>query len=650
VRQAATAPLPFLDGDDRMNEDRPPAGIVLEGACPPTMLERILRATTPRAGTYAPPILVVQRDPIELLDGLARLDDADVIERSRVRFFVGARASEHLAAYLRSRPDVVPPDQLVRTPGLRTPATPDVASLLQRVHAEIGARQQRLAAKAAAIYAGRDPAFWRTRYADGTPLRVLVPVSRFTTFVRHAADDLARAMRGLGHDVRILTEPDDHCRLSGVAHLDPFVSWQPDLVVSINHPRTRFGSTVPEGVPFVCWIQDAMLHLFDAGTGAGHGPLDFVVGCLPPELVTQFGYPAARRLQCPVAASATKFDTAPAVRGATADDACDIAYVSHQSEPPEAMHQRLLDAARAGGVDATFEAELDSMLGAVRTIVDLAMDDVPSAALMTLARDTLEHGHGRDADPRAVAALYWQWCYPLAERMLRHETLGWAADLARAHGWRLRLYGRGWERHERLAEHAAGPLAHGAPLRSSYRTARVHLHLSMQTLVHQRVLECALSGGLPLCRLTMNEIATLTNFAMRRVASRPGRLLGAPATRVHGAYVADHPELMRLVALRQRLGLAPLPHYLTVDDLFLDRDRPFLLAEEQCADWLLGDLAETTFHSRATLEAGVRRAVEDEGWRERQSAFVRGRVHERLTHDAMTRRVLDLVTHGLGGR
>src|SRR5262249_16387321 len=106
-----------------------------------------------------------------------------------------------------------------------------------------------------------------------------------------------------------------------------------------------------------------------------------------------------------------------------------------------------------------------------------------------------------DAGTRARALVLRTYAFPMADRMLRHQTAAWAASLARERGWRLRLYGRGWDTAAAFEEFARPGIAHGEALRACYRAAAAHLHVSAHTLTHQRVMECALSGGLPLCRL-----------------------------------------------------------------------------------------------------------------------------------------------------
>src|SRR5690606_31999796 len=73
------------------------------------------------------------------------------------------------------------------------------------------------------------------------------------------------------------------------------------------------------------------------------------------------------------------------------------------------------------------------------------------------------------------ARLLHQYALPMADRMFRHETVRWAAELCERENWRLRLYGRGWE--GGAFDKWAGPeVDHGEELRACYQSAAAHLH------------------------------------------------------------------------------------------------------------------------------------------------------------------------------
>ena len=90
------------------------------------------------------------------------------------------------------------------------------------------------------------------------------------------------------------------------------------------------------------WVQDAMPHQLDRRVGEAMGELDFVAGNLRTELFWRFAYPQDRALDGPIVASGAKFHDGPVTDEQRSRLACDVAYVSHHSETPAAMHSRKL--------------------------------------------------------------------------------------------------------------------------------------------------------------------------------------------------------------------------------------------------------------------------------------------------------------------
>jgi hypothetical protein len=117
------------------------------------------------------------------------------------------------------------------------------------------------------------------------------------------------------------------------------------------------------------------------------------------------------------------------------------------------------------------------------------------------------------------------------------------------------------------------------------------------------------------------------------------------ATLVFSAEATD--ESRACAAQLRRLGL-DVPDSIRVPASAVESLRTRAAAPERRADWLLGDLAETTFASAEGLERLVERALRDDRWRGETSERIATRVRERLTDDVLVRRVLDLVRSSLG--
>jgi hypothetical protein len=629
---------------------------VVEGLDPPWFLQRVCRGSPRQADGYWPRVTLVQADAGEFLDGLSLADLRAELAEERLRVFVGPSAASDLAADLDRRADTMIDGPSLVAAGVRRPVRPPIDRVIRDACGRQAQEECHLRQAVAEVYDGRDRAWWARRWAEAgagasgpDPLRVLIPTCRYSTFVRHAAADLARAMEAAGCRTRVLIEPDASSLLSTVAYLREMLDFQPDLVVLINYTRANLAGAIHPGVPCVCWIQDAMPHLFDEAVGRAQGPLDFVAGHLHAALFERFGFPADRAVPLPVTASAEKFHPGPVDPALRRRLECEVAMASHHSQTPAALHARLgAEAAATPAVPRIFERLFPRVVALAEESASRPLLAGLRDAVAAAARETL----GRDGDDRLLALLLNQYALPIADRAIRHQALAWAAAVCRRRGWRLRIHGRGWEAHPTLAEFAAGELAHGEELRASYRSAAVHLHASANWVYHQRVMECALSGGLPLCRRKEDDLGLLwlhaANGAVRSSTPYCCRLDGR---RTACYRVVDSPDLLRYHSLLQRLGH---PHARTpvvaLDPPTIDANRRWWapIGFDTDGAWLLGDPAQVTFATEAELERAVERALASPRWRADVSGGIASRVRRRFTHDAAAGAILDLVRRGLG--
>jgi len=634
--------------------------IVLEGLNPPELLEDLLRRTPPQADGYSSRVIVIQEDASELAAGLARADLSAALTDPRVTVLVGPGASGKLRDAL-SRPESAEgslPGRVIRSPRLNTPADPPVEQVLSECHRAQQGEHARLRQRVLAAGAGRDRARWAARFeqacapGSSSPLRVLIPTSRYTTFLRHSAEDLADAFRAGGHAAEVLMEPDDHTRLTSPAYLRAFDRLDPDLVVLINYTRRHMGEAVPPSVPFVCWVQDRMGHLFDASGGVAQGDLDFLFGHLHIDLFTHFGYPARNRLFSFVPASSRKFHDGPVSPALLERHRCDIAYVSHQSETPERFHQRV--APMFESIPAV-RASLDAIgAGAAARLAALDAGS-PLPPRVDMVRAALAEAGIRNPDERLVMTVDGQYAVPLLERMHRHRTLGWVAEIARRRGWRFNLYGRGWDRHPHFAEFARGELAHDHDgLRALYRSAGVNLHISLNSNAHQRVYECALSGGLMLRRGPSPDWETVKASLMRLAAERPPVSTAADGSTLHELDSADgigaqaYFEMRSLAPSHDDQGRVVYRRWLTPES------RRSVLRLPAAPPGMFPDLAfpsasESLFCTPAALEAAIERTLNDAPWRQRTIDAHRRAALRYCTYDTAAVSLLKMVRTSLRG-
>lgn len=611
--------------------------------------ELLARAVAERTGSlqYLPRVLVIEPRAEAALAGLALLgEDAarDLLAASGVEWFVGPAAMRLLEAWLIEHVADPLPKSVVDN-GAPAGAAAGVAKLLVEAYArqqaamrEHGAtlRQWANSKEKRSAMAER----WRT----ASSLRLFVLTSRFSTYMWPSAVDLVAELQSLGHDARLLIEPDDHTRQPQLHYTRAMIDFEPDGVVLLNYLRPHLGPVVPPYVPVVTWSQDAMGHYFSGATLLRGRPHDFVVGLLYPELRDRLSVPEERMLGWPNPVSPAKFHVGP-VDSCHEHLRCDVALMTRHSEPPEAYVRR------------TYE-EGGSESGYGRAILDLQRR-VPAAMeragqkctwllqeLRAECEAALRATSTRVPAQAMVEGLLQQIAYPLADLHFRQQATRWAASVCARRGWRLHLYGNGWEDHPELAEHARGELEHGEELRAAYRLAGVTIHASVRGQNHQRVAEAAMSGGLPIVRRTFEDLDRARWYQLNAMvgAVEPDAQTddGRPLYEI-----ANHAGLMRVAALWGRCGMtlgingrvSP-----TTREMEIIRKCPLgkpKLPHEDPA-WPLIDVGTVGFSSEGELEAVIERSMKPM-WRAGWSAAIGARARGRFGMDRFARDVVDLV-------
>ncbi len=613
---------------------------LLDGFCP-HLFKLIYEATRPTTTGYAPRIIILQRDPTELLEQLALTDLSRQLADPRVEFFVGEDAAERLAAAFRARVETALPTMVLTNPAMRTPCSPAAREIVSGAFEHQAELVQTLRTQVFARYAQRDEAYWRERFSSrrAGPLRVLIPTSRYSTYIQHAAQDLAATLERQGHTARVLIEPDQHSHPSALAYLRVLDELDPDLVILINYPRSAFAHVYPPTLPYVCWIQDAMPHLFDPNIGKAQTRYDFLAGHVFLDLILKYNYPSERILPISVVADDAKFHSEPVGGELARQFECDIVFISHHSETPRAMLERLIG--EHDGVPSIRQT-ISLLWPDIQEAAEAAHVECHHARLRAAVVQRLREAIGKEPDARTVDLLLTSAAIPLLDRILRHQTLEWAADICRRHNLRLHIHGNQWHTHPTLSAFAKGPLPHAEHLRAAYQCAKVTLHVSGTAIMHQRVSECFLSGGLCLTRLHRDAIAGLNTTAELALAQTPpdhhadGRI---------GFTIASHAPLRTLAEQRARLGY-PIdgPVYWITERRRANQAAARNAIAPDCdPSHLLGDLTQTTFKTREQLEALVLRAVRDTQWRRATSERIAATARQRLTTSAFATRLLNLV-------
>ncbi len=630
-------------------ESHPPP-LVLAGFPSAELLARAIDERPDTLG-YRPRVMIVEPQGEVALTALTRYaamhDKAaavSLLEAPGVEWFVGPEGMALLERWLVERVDDPLPGQVL---AVGSPA--GLPAGVTRVLSEAIARQQammRQRVDALRQWANNRPRrdTLEQRWRSGGELRILVCTTRYSTYMRHAAADLADALGAIGHEGRLLLEPDDHTRQTQPHYMRAVLEFDPDAVVLLNYLRPQIGPVLPPHIPVVTWSQDAMEHYFRGAQPPRAGPRDFVAGLLYPELRTRLGVPEERMLSWPNAVSPRKFHR-KTVDGQFEHLRCDVALMTRHCETPSAYVRRRMHATGATTI-------MGQTLVALEPRVPAALERAArehrwlARELRAECHAALRESTGRVPAEDTTESVLQQIAMPLADLHYRQQAARWAARVCERNGWRLHLYGKGWETHPELAAHARGELAHGEELRAAYQLAGVTIHASVRGQNHQRVAEAAMSGGLPIVRRCFEDADRARWYQLNAMVGNvepDGQTKDGRPTFV----VANHAGLMCVAALWGRCGLtlgedglvSPSPYEMGIlRECPLGKPR---LPHEDPA-WPLIDVGEVGFTDEEGLERIVRRSM-DPRWRSAWSAAIDTRARERFGMDHFAHAMVGLV-------
>ena len=507
VKTAESQPLP--DGCDAGM----PGPFSFEGLGQGTYFRRVYQATLDTFLGYSCALYVVEPDPAALAMALHLHDWGELLADDRIHWFIGPQWEQDFRQTFDDDLDLAFPVQSLQPAGRAFPGVVDV------IEKAINQRQRAVDESMADLdrrYADRDMAYWSRRFeaalsGRGDPLRILAGVSTHTTFLQYSMRDAKRAFESLGHTCVVLTEKTPHHVIGALTYHNAMRDLDPDLFFNIDHLRPEFGAVVPANLPILTWDQDQLPTVFTVENMSRIGPLDFITGWSKNKCV-QAGVDPAQCLYSGVPTSPEQFSGPPLTDEERDRYACDISYVSHASQTPQAFH----DQERRTYDDQQYRSLLDSLYEL--TVVELHQHGVLWGGMSRAILDNACQRCGvvvQDKDLRDRLLGWYLW--RLADRIFRHEALNWVADWAKRGGRSLRIYGRGWDEHPTLSAFAAGPAHNGRELLCVYRASKINLQLMPAGFAHQRSLDGLAAGGFFLSRLTSSDRrgATLTKLAAR---------------------------------------------------------------------------------------------------------------------------------------
>lgn len=606
------------------------------------------------ASGFAPPIDLIETDQQVLSRWRDGLDDRSVLHGPRIAVHDGPRALARFAASLREDTARMLPTQIavIARDGATLPTSEDARRVIREV-AETRMRERR---KHVAMQQARFETLTRQSWAERfqkagviePALRVVGFTTRHSTVMQHAMRDLGGAFRRQGCEFELIMEPHPFTSTIEVARL--LAERECDLVVVINHLRRELDGDVHPQLPYVCWIQDHMPALWQPQAGRSVGELDLVLGQSRSLMTGQYDYPPDRFLETSNLTDPATYSDEPLDEAELDSHRCDLSYVSHGSATPEDLLGEIVRDERADVVRC-----LTLLLERMRVALD-QRPFVRSLDLATMLLESEEDAGVTGLSPEVRLGVLFQKALALYDRLLRHQTLQWAAEWARSHGRTLRIHGRGWERHPTLGPFAAGEIENGRPLRALYQASRINLQVNGYGSMHQRLLDGLASGGFILVRFHPADVLRLHYEALRDRIFRDrldvvaidrrraiddaldGILVNIES--LEGLYIAPASNPLRRRQRTLQARVFNLREHDNDDEGLLRR----LCALRHFPRRIAGDLPgyeDVAFRTRDEFHALLDRFIGDEGARVRSASSMRRAVLENDTHDVLVRRILN---------
>ncbi len=300
-------------------------------------------------------------------------------------------------------------------------------------------------------------------------LRILLPASNYSTFVKYATRDMAEGFKKLGCEVFIeIEEEGAPIGIRGDICLKNLIEFRPDFIFVINHLRYE-RSWFPRNIPYVTWVQDKLEHVSSGEYLNELTNNDILFTQTFYDELIDVGYNDVLRLPVPV--NLNKFNKVPE----NDEWAFDISYVNHApTKIFPVKDQTGENYIRSDIVFSILAEEINREGNNVISILDYRK----------LLSDTLAGQPNLDWVLEMIRDTIGNYLH-------RTIVIDWLIE----NGYKPALYGKGWQDMPAYSSMAKGEISHGMELATIYNESKINLHMHPYTTTHQRVFESIASGG-----------------------------------------------------------------------------------------------------------------------------------------------------------
>jgi hypothetical protein len=553
-----------------------------------------------------------------------------MLAEARVRIFAGPDSVVRFEQLLKDEPRLCAPQMTVTIEQQLWQDGKNLDAVIQSVAAANSARLSQLQRELSLRESSTDLGSIPDRLRHGL-LRVLGITSRYTTFLQHSMRDWLAAFESAGHTTSLLIERADHESQPGIVIAEECLNFRPDLILIIDHYRGEMPG-LPRGIPCVMWVQDRLPNIYSSSAGHAQDTTDFVIGYGRQECTQRLSYPASRFMPAMVGVNEKRFTPRTLSREDRAKYECDVAFVSHASEPPERIIQNEIQ--RAGTEQA--KRLLTNIHERLAAIYESGGSITAPGPIESLIESAMSES-GVNGDFQAVQDLVTQ---RVNNAFLRHQSVAWIA----ATGADIRLYGRGWEQHPRFAKYARGIADNQEQLSTIYQASRVNLQVTPFGAAHQRLFEGLACGGFFLLRAVTGDAIDLLKREMWYFLRR-NQVNSAPEMMTR---CAKMPTFQWMISgLNTLLGADTLadPNW-----LFSGLEEAALGGFSRCASTLWPEYERVSFWTQTELTDKLKYFLGSSAARSAVAESMREQVLRWHTYSAISSRMLTFMADELTGR
>lgn len=334
-------------------------------------------------------------------------------------------------------------------------------------------------------------------------IRILFYTSRFTQVVQYATRDFMKSCEKLGIQCELVIEKKDIHRANEMELVNKIAEFKPNIIFRINYFKADI-TNIPSNIMFITWIQDPTYQIDSCEHAQKFSWNDFVLVYSRTwrERLIKTGYAASRLAIQINPIEESIFQKQQMSKTEKDFYQADIAFPGNYQKPEDDLvnliHQytEVLGEQYRGLLTELFTRTYDAFVVRISNN-ELIYKEEQCAAVINEMAALL----GVAIEERVVVEASRKFFHPLLYNLHRKITLKWLIDA----GFKIKLWGRGWDTDPYFKPYAMGLLEHGIELAKMYSCTKIIPGTFFWFTSHARSWESTSCGTLCMSRYVPEE-------------------------------------------------------------------------------------------------------------------------------------------------